>query len=1223
MDPVDDDRLKAGTKTGEEPVSRSEEAETHRSLDSMPTVAGRSGGGRRQAFQPGEILAERFRVERFIGRGGMGEVYEAFDLELEGPVALKTILPVHALDDLLVERFKREIQLSRKVTHHNVCRIFDLFRHRPRSESEDGREVLFLTMEYLEGETLDRRLRRGGALSIEETLPLARQMAAALDAAHGAGIIHRDFKSANVMLLPGTDGLLVKVTDFGLARTFDLDEPMGRTLTGVGNLVGTPAYMAPEQVRGGDVTAAADIYAFGVVLFEMVTGRRPFAGDTPLSTAVKRLEEPPPSPAAMVSGLPRRWEATILRCLEKDPSRRYRRAGEAVDELAGRGGKTVRRRRWRPAAAALALVLAGAAAWVVVERGREESGISVPGPEVVAARPSVAVLGFDNLSEREELSWIATALSEMVDTEVGVDGALRTVSQETIARVRRDRGIERGAGSAEGAEALGDLLADFVVLGGYTAVGHGSEIRLRIDARVIDVSGGATVATLAETGPVEELFDVVARLGEGLRTAMGIGGRKAAASARGAVPADLEAARLYSEGLAALRSYDALRARDLLTEVVDRAPDFAPAWVALASAWSALGSDLKAGEAADRAMALSGELDKETRLEVEALVRATHWDREGELAIRRTLFTFYSDNPEYGLALAGTQLEAGKADEALATLAEIRRLPGAAAEDPRVDLAEAEARDALGELEEVVKIADRVIARAEAESAPLLAARALLARGRALGGLGRIDEGEAALKEAEARYRTAGDLRGTAQACNALGGLVVSAGRPARGLEYFEEAMESYRRVGDRRGEARALGNIGVVYRRTGRNDEARSAFEHSAATCSEIGDLGCEGRAYLNLGNLAHRQGDGAAARRDLERALELFRQGGNRSDEAQVLSNLAVISAAEGDLGAAEASYEAALATFRRIGNIEKISMVLNNLAIVLRDRGDRTAARSAWEEALELKDAAGDLRGASIVRLNLGMTEFNSGDPRGAVERYLRAVDDLRRLGDLGVLAEGLAVLVEARIATDDFGAAEKAAEELSVLCENLDAAPCRVRVTALWALLDRERGGVPGLVERLRAAAEGLQGRGFPEVEVAVRAGLIGELVEAGRVAEAETEVQRILALAESGENRWIRHVAAAAEARVLAATGDVEGAKDRLGGVIRDAARSGLVRSDLRARLELARLEIGRSRGAGHEAMIEDLVSEAERRGFLLVAKKARELQAGGGATADRVPGAAS
>ncbi|MCG8459717.1 MAG: serine/threonine protein kinase, partial [Holophagales bacterium] len=324
-------------------------------------AADREPGPRRELgyFAAGALVAGRYEIVRFLARGGIGEVYEVLDRELGERLALKTLQAHEAGDGLARERFRREIQLARRVTHPNVCRLFDAGSHR-----QEGRPpLLFLTMELLEGESLHDRLLRGGRLEPTEALPLLRQMCAALTAAHTQGIVHRDFKSGNVILVPskasegGTERAVV--TDFGLARAIADDEGAVFRTVGTGGMSGTPAYMAPEQLRDGEIGPATDIYALGVVVFQMLTGELPFDSRSALASAVRRLREPPPSPRSKVSGLGRRWETAILRCLEPRPEDRFQEAGQLLDAVEGRAPVALPSRRRRALGGALALAAAG------------------------------------------------------------------------------------------------------------------------------------------------------------------------------------------------------------------------------------------------------------------------------------------------------------------------------------------------------------------------------------------------------------------------------------------------------------------------------------------------------------------------------------------------------------------------------------------------------------------------------------------------------------------------------------------------------------------------------------------------------------------------------------------------------------------------------------------------------------------------------------------------
>jgi serine/threonine-protein kinase len=290
-------------------------------------------------FGPGDAIGGRYQVVRFIARGGMGEVYEVEDWELQARVALKTIAPERASSPRQISRFRQEIQLARKVSHPNVCRVFDLGRH----HGADG-DVLFLTMELLPGETLASHLRQHGPMPCAEALPLVRQMVSALSAAHQLGIVHRDFKPGNVMLLESANDQVVKVTDFGLATNPEAEETVSRSLT---EIMGTPEYMAPEQLRG-QCSARTDIYALGMTVFQMLTGGLPAATEAPFKGQVSGSGKSQPAGSGksaqsgkLASGsaagkrIPQRWRSAITKALASNPAARFESAEEFWYALSG------------------------------------------------------------------------------------------------------------------------------------------------------------------------------------------------------------------------------------------------------------------------------------------------------------------------------------------------------------------------------------------------------------------------------------------------------------------------------------------------------------------------------------------------------------------------------------------------------------------------------------------------------------------------------------------------------------------------------------------------------------------------------------------------------------------------------------------------------------------------------------------------------------------------
>jgi len=288
-------------------------------------------GNAKPAFSPGDLVAERFLVTRQLGAGGLGEVYEVMDQALGSAVALKVLKPAVSANPVLLERFRREIQNARRTTHPNVCRVFDLGIHRG---GEPHR--FFVTMEVLAGESLASYLAPRPALAPAEALPILAQLAAGLQAAHDSGVIHRDLKPANVMLVPAKAAApRVVITDFGLAISVD---QLDLGLTDTWELIGTPEYMAPEQTKRGSATPATDVYALGLIAYEMITKSSPFEPEaTPLATVVKRRYEPPRPLRKLLPDIDAAWEAAVAGCLEADAKRRFQRPADFVAALTSPG----------------------------------------------------------------------------------------------------------------------------------------------------------------------------------------------------------------------------------------------------------------------------------------------------------------------------------------------------------------------------------------------------------------------------------------------------------------------------------------------------------------------------------------------------------------------------------------------------------------------------------------------------------------------------------------------------------------------------------------------------------------------------------------------------------------------------------------------------------------------------------------------------------------------
>jgi serine/threonine-protein kinase len=269
-------------------------------------------------FEPGDDFGPRYRIESLIGEGGMGKVYKAYDKELDRIVALKLVRSELARDPASMQRFKQELLLASRISHKNILRIHDL---------GDVEGTKFISMTYVEGEDLDDVLRREGRLPLDRAIGIAKKLCGALEAAQAEGVAHRDLKPRNI-LIDRADN--VYISDFGLAKSLEAN---ASAMTRTGEILGTPRYMSPEQAEALPTDHRSDIYSFGLIFYEMVTGEVPFRGDSMMQVMYQRVTQPPKNPQLVVPDLPDSITAIIMRCLEKNLERRYQSAGEILRDL--------------------------------------------------------------------------------------------------------------------------------------------------------------------------------------------------------------------------------------------------------------------------------------------------------------------------------------------------------------------------------------------------------------------------------------------------------------------------------------------------------------------------------------------------------------------------------------------------------------------------------------------------------------------------------------------------------------------------------------------------------------------------------------------------------------------------------------------------------------------------------------------------------------------------
>lgn len=1091
----------------------------------LTNVEPRRGGGAgsgldlEPVFATGQVLAGRYQVERFLARGGMGEVYQVRDQELGESVALKTILARSASEPASLDRFRREIQIARKVSHRNVCRIFDLGRH----VQPDGDDVVFLTMELLSGVSLRARLRKE-VMKPDEALELVTQLTAGLGAAHRMGIVHRDLKPSNIFLVPEGDATRVVIADFGLARS-QFKEEGQLTVTGTGEILGTPAYMSPEQIEGRPATTASDVYSLGLVMYEMLTGAQAFEGESAFQIALNKLRDAPTSPSTRSPGIPPRWDRTILRCLDVDPERRFADVEQIPAVLAGtrrpphRRLSTAIRQRLIWAVVGFMIIVAGLAGLSLTEGWPRWFG-GDRSPDSVQVRRSVAVLGFENVTGDPETAWISTALSDFLTTELAAGGAVRTIPSESVVHARAEIGIDRV--TTLGSETLGRLrgllATDLVVLGSYAVLGDGEEMTIRLDSRVQDVGSDEIIVLDSVTGTRKDLAGIAIGAATQIRRRFGLDAAVDSVTVE-AFPSDPDAARLYAKGVERLRSFDPSGARHLLTAAAETEPDSPLIWLELANASSRLGYSNDAIEAAQRSRDLSEGLDRELRLRIEGEYQLLAGRADEAVDTFRSLWLVYPDNLEYGLLLADAQVMAERPADSLETVAELRTLPRPLSDDPRIDLAEARAAGESDDANRQAAAAERVVTASHEIGSALLEAEGRLALGSALTKIGRLDR---ALVELEA----------------------------ARGLEGA---------TNNRAGEAQVAYSLAQTHLARGEIDAAVREVESTLETARDVEARTIEGNALNLLGSIRLHQGDFPAALTAFNAALEVQRDIRNRSGETQALNNLALVQMWSGDFVSAVDSFTEVRVRFRELGKPLGEAAAVMNLARIDAVRGDLANARSLFEEAAGLYRAQESAEELSEALFGLGEVLLTQGDLRGARSRHEEAMT-IRREHEFASLSEsefalaGL-TLTEAALGRRSY---ETAVQELSRSVATLaEQGRPALEADALNYLAEAQLGAgflpeAETTLERIRSLAP--SANSVTLMVLKINEGKLAGM--RGRPDEADSILEDVLEAARTESSFGVEIEARLALAEIAANSGRTEDALRRLEDVSREATARG-------------------------------------------------------------------
>lgn len=562
-------------------------------------------------------------------------------------------------------------------------------------------------------------------------------------------------------------------------------------------------------------------------------------------------------------------------------------------------------------------------------------------------RRSVAVLGLANLSQRPEAAWLSPALSEMLSSELGAGGKLLTIPDESVARARAELNLENRNGfSLETLRRLRhDLSADLIVSGAYTVLPpkpagtlpDDAEPQVRLDLRIQNATTGETLDAVSEAGAQSSLFDLVARMGARVRQDLGVDaiGAEEAEQVRSSVSANPEALRLYAEGVAKMRAFDTLAARDRLQQAVEADHEYALAYSALAEAWMVLGYDEKAEAAAKTAVELSGKLGLEQKLLIEGRYREAAHQWRDAVSAYRTLFHAYPDNVEYGLRLARAQRLGALYPDAQAMLQILRKLPPPFSSDPRIDLEESTIAESFGDVQAAQKAAASAEQKGRERGSSLLVARAKLA-------MPVVDSAAFVASQEEARTtcEALGDMDCVGRAWLRIGRsqMISPSSRAA-----IERALAIFKQVGDQRRVGEAQNVLSGFFLQRRQFAEARRQNTAARVTCEAIGDRSCVTRQTLNDGNIDSVVGDVAAAEAKYREALAMARQTGEDQLIWGSLNNIAsVLADYKGDLPEAEATYRQLLEIDRNSGKHWRMDFTFSNLGAVLAQEGHLAEAR-----------------------------------------------------------------------------------------------------------------------------------------------------------------------------------------------------------------------------------------------------------------------------------------
>jgi tetratricopeptide (TPR) repeat protein len=911
--------------------------------------AGGSGGrnGDTAELEPGTVLAGRYEILAVLGTGGMGSVYRAQDRELDRMVALKVIRPELARNPAIVDRFKQELRLSHKVTHRNVVRMYDL--------SEDA-GMRFVTMELVAGRDLRSVLEERGKLPADEAASVLEQICFALQTAHNEGILHRDLKPQNVMV---EEHGRVVVMDFGLARTIE-----GDGMTQSGALVGTMEYMSPEQALGKELDQRSDIFALGLIGYELLTGRMPFKAESAIASLLKRTREAAEPCTKVDPAIPLVLGGIIDKCLAVDVNLRYKSAGEVLHDLEVWRGKaaaaslhfeaevpsTGMSGRWLLIVGGGVLLIALVAGISLAVRyfAGSRSGTAAP---AVASAPSIslAIMPFYNASGDASMNWLGASLAEMLSTDIGGSSAVRMVSPDRLQQVLGD--LHLNANSQTDGATL-KRVAEFtnaqtVIFGQFIKAGNA----IRINTTVMDLAHDAQSTVTTDVPDQNQLLASVDKLAGQLREKLTADPKLLSDLKAHAVQpstTSVEALHDYENGLALERAGDNLRAIEAFHSATEADTNFALAFAHLAQAYASQGQDDLAQSASRTAMELAANLPAGERYRIEASNAEIANNNQKAIAAYQQLADANPSDTEVQFALARLYEQSG--DYAAAR----QRLTTVLASDPknvaallasgRVAIRSGDAKGGLDFLSKALPIAIELNNQQEKGAI-------LQATGIAYNLMGRPDDALSNFQQSLAIKQQIGDKRGVAASLEEIGALDDDAGKSQDALKSYQQALALRREIGDQAGIAMALIKTGSWYHDHGKPDDALQYFSEALTIERQVGDQADQALCLNNIGSIKADQGQYQDALTYLQQGYELRQKLNVPADMGESLHNLAEVNTKLGQYDTALSDYLKAVDAYRSANDQHGVAMASDAMARVFAGQGRYGAALHSMQDAVNL--------------------------------------------------------------------------------------------------------------------------------------------------------------------------------------------------------------------------------------------------------------------------------